>query len=180
MADPYLLPCACGRKTAVEPSQAGQNIECACGARVEVPTLGQLRQLERAEPPRDERDREKPAWTNSHRVAVVGWLVLAFALAWAVALVRGRPVPPRDQIDLAAARAFFESRLADTAPAKTLDAWDFFRKAGLNQIPESAEKAYRDAAIRFRFSVGGCTLLTILGLGLIGAASYAGRRLNAD
>ncbi len=42
----YLLPCSCGEKVAVESTQAGQDILCACGKTMEVPTMQGLRQLE--------------------------------------------------------------------------------------------------------------------------------------
>ncbi len=46
----YLLPCSCGQEIPVESSQAGQEIRCACGALVEVPTLRDLSRLERTPP----------------------------------------------------------------------------------------------------------------------------------
>jgi hypothetical protein len=52
----YLLPCSCGRKVSVAFTQAGQEIQCACGAVLEIPTMRGLVQLERAptQPPTGE------------------------------------------------------------------------------------------------------------------------------
>lgn len=45
----YVLPCPCGQETAVEATQAGQEIRCACGAVLEIPSMRGLSELERAE-----------------------------------------------------------------------------------------------------------------------------------
>ena len=45
----YLLSCHCGRKTVVTRSQAGQEVLCACGNKLSVPTLRGLRELPPAE-----------------------------------------------------------------------------------------------------------------------------------
>ncbi len=48
MSTKHLLPCRCGKKIEVDVRQAGQTITCQCGAMVDVPTMRQVRQLERA------------------------------------------------------------------------------------------------------------------------------------
>ncbi len=44
----YLLSCDCGPEFTLNPSQAGQEIPCACGKSLSVPTLRGLSQLPRA------------------------------------------------------------------------------------------------------------------------------------
>ena len=48
MPTEYLLPCNCGEKTTVVPSQAGQNVTCQCGATLSVPKLREISLLELA------------------------------------------------------------------------------------------------------------------------------------
>ena len=50
MTAQYFLPCSCGQKVRVEPAQAGGQVTCACGAKLNVPTLRGLKQLEIALP----------------------------------------------------------------------------------------------------------------------------------
>jgi len=50
MTAQYFLPCSCGQKVRVEPAQAGGQVACACGAKLNVPTLRGLKQLEAAPP----------------------------------------------------------------------------------------------------------------------------------
>ena len=45
----YLLPCSCGRKMPVEPRQAGQSVDCACGESLEIPTMLAMSALEPAD-----------------------------------------------------------------------------------------------------------------------------------
>jgi hypothetical protein len=42
----YLLPCSCGEKIRVRTRNAGETVTCQCGARLQVPTIRGLRQLE--------------------------------------------------------------------------------------------------------------------------------------
>jgi hypothetical protein len=48
MSAQYLLPCSCGQTLRIEAAQAGEQIECACGKSVSVPTLREIRKLEPA------------------------------------------------------------------------------------------------------------------------------------
>lgn len=41
----YQLTCTCGRAIPVEVSQAGQTVQCSCGAKLEVPTMRLIRNL---------------------------------------------------------------------------------------------------------------------------------------
>lgn len=71
----YQLPCeACGKPTIVETSQAGQQIQCACGARIEVPSLRGIRELAPAEAADSQRKRK--SWTPGRGVSFAAGLVL--------------------------------------------------------------------------------------------------------
>lgn len=91
----YLLPCRCGRKITVDSTKAGRNVECECGAKLEVPTLGGMKKLERV-------SSEKPAvsrvkWAARQQVFLVGSLVMIVGLAVAGFFALRRPVPPPHQ-----------------------------------------------------------------------------------
>ena len=79
MKSRYILPCSCGKELPVDASQAGQEITCACGAKLEVPTMRKLTSLERLEP-----ESVVPAsgfkWSTRHAVILVGLLVTAVSL----------------------------------------------------------------------------------------------------
>ena len=93
MSAKYLLPCAsCGEKIPVEVAQAGQEIECKCGAGVSVPTMAGIRALQRAEPspgPQSPPSR----WEARHGVLLVGVVFTCAALcvtAWFYHVARPR------------------------------------------------------------------------------------------
>lgn len=73
----YLLPCVCGRTLRVSTTQAGESLSCACGARLIVPSLRELPQLEPA-PTRTRRTRGKRAWSRRQ-----GWILLGALIATA-------------------------------------------------------------------------------------------------
>ena len=49
MSAGYLLPCRCGKKSVVFTSQAGEQVACECGEKLDVPTLRGFSQLERGQ-----------------------------------------------------------------------------------------------------------------------------------
>jgi Domain of unknown function (DUF1922) len=76
----YLLPCTCGRRLTVTAAQAGDQLQCECGQRVEVPTLRHLAALEQVEDaPRRER-----TWGARQGLVFLGGTLIVLA---AVALV---------------------------------------------------------------------------------------------
>ncbi len=81
MSTKYLLPCSCGEKTAVETSQAGQDIPCRCGKTLRVPTMQGIRRLEPHFDPVDE-SKARPAGGPALALALLGLLLLAVGAAW--------------------------------------------------------------------------------------------------
>ena len=113
MSTRYLLPCiSCGKSIPVSPSQAGGAVNCECGARLEAPRLGEMRNL---------------ATDESVNPAVAGWsfrngvlsagLLIAGALAagagWFAAIEPDPPAPP----DADARIESVERQLDATPPA---------------------------------------------------------------
>jgi hypothetical protein len=93
VATRYLLPCRCGEKTAIETSQAGQQVRCRCGAALEVPTLRKIMAMEPLEP--GPGAATATAWGTRERVALLGVTGLVLALALVVVLMFQRPTMPR-------------------------------------------------------------------------------------
>jgi len=83
MATTYLLPCVCGQKLPVSATQAGESIQCTCGANLTVPSLSELADLELAPSTSARRKRRKRPWSKRQ-----GWILLgAFVVAAAVGLL---------------------------------------------------------------------------------------------
>jgi hypothetical protein len=66
MAACYYLDCSCGKRLRVEPRQAGSQLQCDCGATLEVPTLRGLQALPRAE---DRSEQAVAIWTVRQGIA---------------------------------------------------------------------------------------------------------------
>jgi hypothetical protein len=74
----YSLPCPCGKTVAIEVSQAGQRVNCACGQQLEVPTMREIRQLP---PLHDEAKTSPPRRLATGNWSVAQRLVFSFGLA---------------------------------------------------------------------------------------------------
>jgi hypothetical protein len=79
MTQQFLLPCACGQKLRVSNAQAGEQVSCVCGSRLNVPTLRGIRQLEVV--PAEANVRAAPGWSR-----VQGAMFAAGLLAAAIGL----------------------------------------------------------------------------------------------
>ncbi|NLY01941.1 MAG: hypothetical protein GXY83_38135 [Rhodopirellula sp.] len=89
MSEKYLLPCPCGRRLVVQPSQAGETIACPCGSQLEVPSMQAVRQLEIA---RTISNRgSAPGWGWRQAIMLLGALILVSALGLALYLHCVRP-----------------------------------------------------------------------------------------
>lgn len=75
MSQQYLLPCTCGQKLTISPSQAGGQVACSCGKVLSVPTLRGLRELDAA--PTAAPVQAKAGWSPLHGVFFAGGLVVA-------------------------------------------------------------------------------------------------------
>ncbi len=155
MTNEYLLPCDCGHSNRVGARQAGETIECACGARLDVPTMREMRRLE---PVVEGAARHKTAWGPRQGLAFLGLLVAALGLAaggYFYFIVTPRPT------DFAATQAQLDS----IGPADAWQYWKIVRKGiPLNLTGEAAEslEQARKARWGIRVSLG----LTAAGLAL--------------
>jgi hypothetical protein len=112
----YLVPCACGRRLAVDTGQAGESLVCDCGATVAVPTLRQLRQLPATR--EESAPVGGPAWGFRQGAITVSLLLAAVCLIVATASrMSERPVPT---IDPAARTSLVDRQVTAMTP---LDAW---------------------------------------------------------
>lgn len=92
MSTKYLLPCLCGRKIAIEVGQSGQTVSCTCGRRLDVPTMLQIRALERIEeecPPR-----VRLPWGVRQGLVLIGTLIVVASVCIATGLYLARPRLP--------------------------------------------------------------------------------------
>jgi hypothetical protein len=83
----YLLPCNCGQNVEVDASQAGLQVVCGCGAKLDVPTMRGLSQLRVAEAPAREASVSQAAWGPGQGSMFLGAVlaicgVIALALVW--------------------------------------------------------------------------------------------------
>jgi hypothetical protein len=85
----YLLPCSCGQEIPVELAQAGQEVRCACGIVLEVPTLQGLRALKRA--PVEVAARPRSTWGLRQQLLLVGAMITVASLVVAGYFYRNRP-----------------------------------------------------------------------------------------
>ena len=111
----YLLTCNCGNSLPVDVGQAGGQVVCSCGTRLEVPTLRNLRHLPAAPTIQPAASATWSARKGAIAVFLIGAIVLATASFWN--WLREPKIPvfePKAQAD------FVERSLNELTP---LDAW---------------------------------------------------------
>jgi hypothetical protein len=107
----YLLPCSCGKPTAVSSSQAGGAVVCAsCGATLEAPRLRDLQKLPTAGPAAA----AKGGWGARQGVLSAGLMLGGLLAGLAGWIAANEPAPPKP-FDAAARRSFVDQGL-DTLP----------------------------------------------------------------
>ena len=78
----YLLPCVCGRRIPVAASQAGEQLQCECGQKLEVPTLRHLAALDRLEQHEVAPRRDK-SWGARQGLVFLGASIISFSRVFA-------------------------------------------------------------------------------------------------
>jgi hypothetical protein len=166
---PYLLPCTqCDRKLTVDTSQAGEQIQCVCGASVEVPSLRGIRELEASQTvPGGPTPR---GWDVRRGVVFAVGAVIAFGGIVAVlfaGLGRLNAMPgERPKEDLG---PVFES-IDAMGPAETLETWTYVREQGLGPYRMSGYARVREVERQLgRIMVVGLGVI-VLGVLIIAAA----------
>jgi hypothetical protein len=101
----YLLPCEqCGEKQPIDASQAGEQLICTCGARLEVPSLRVIRGLETVG---DTAAARRSGWNPLRGMLfALGLLIAAVSLGFAgvaaIAWLRTEvPEPPAENLEMA-------------------------------------------------------------------------------
>lgn len=126
----YLLSCDCGKTVPVEMGQAGGQVTCTCGSRVDVPPLRQLRHLPRSTPAE-----ERPTgstWGVRQGVVAASLIVAAALLLWSTWVWAHEPTIPKFD---PAERAEIVERQIKT-PVGAWQAWiDFYRPMAERGIP---------------------------------------------
>lgn len=167
----YLLPCSCGQTVPVGASQAGGTVRCgACEASLEVPRLGELRDLPTAEPEKA----DTGGW--SFRLGVVScFLILAGLLAagggWFAATEPKEPEP----FDIAARMEAVETGVENMTPVELWQSYvNYYAPMGQFGIQEakSPQDAYTQQAIETHRRYRNLLLMSAGGLVLLSAITY--------
>jgi hypothetical protein len=125
----YLLTCACGKPVAVEIGQAGGQVRCECGARLDVPTLRRLRHL-----PVEPVAAPPASRTWQPRYGLVAALVaLAFVLGAACCGV-WLSEPRIERVDLEQAYQVALQRIDNMTPAEWWNLWNYRYRPELERV----------------------------------------------
>jgi hypothetical protein len=126
----YLLACECGQTQSVGVAQAGGQVVCACGNKLDVPPLRLLRHLP---PAADQPAATASAWSG-RKGAIAVCLILASLLA-ALSLWSRLTEPPLPKFDPTDHSEFFDQLLGHVTP---VDAW----KLWIDQYRPLAERGF--------------------------------------
>ncbi len=152
----YLLPCQCGRKTPVDSAKAGQTIECECGAKLEVPTLGGLKNLERVVTPKPA---TKTTWGPRQQVLLIGIIICATGLGIAGYFRHYRPLPPPRELRIELIPKHVES----LSLMQTLALWGALER-GLPEHSALEQQAYQKARDAYHRRAGVALFIAAVGL----------------
>lgn len=147
MSNARLLPCSCGRKVPVRPSQAGQTVRCACGAELRVPTWREIAALELQSV--HSASAVGAAWGWPERLLLLGVAALAVAVVLSAYLLLTRPIQPET--------ADIRRRVEGFSAAETRRAWRQMVALGLD--PWAEDPDWQRAMARFRLQIGATALL---------------------
>ena len=154
----YLLPCQCGRKTPVDSTKAGRTIECECGANLEVPTMGGLKNLQRVVDAK--RGGSAATWGPRQRVLLVGILICVTGLGIAGFLWNGLPKPPphEQRID-----ELIPQHVENLSLMQTLQLWGYLER-GLPEEMNPEDIRYRKAHQTYIRLTGVALFITAVGV----------------
>jgi len=175
MTQQFLLPCSCGQKVRVGIAQAGEQVACACGNRLAVPTMRGIRQLEPA--PADSLTKSAPGWSRVHGAifatgllaAAVGIVIIAmYGVRYAQAV--GFGVDRTDETIQAES-----ARIDKLTPIQALVEWtDTLREGiGVRETPPWVAVKGLLGVYRYWMTVGGIALAS--GLVLAVGSLFIGR-----
>ena len=173
----YLLPCECGKAMAIDTSQAGQQIACACGKLLEVPTLRGVRALEPA-PEATLTSRQTAEWGSSRGLIFAGSLIL-LVIGATVSFFGYDGLRATPNITREAETETFDKAMDDMSLDEVYETWKGIREQGLGERGQNVYVNIRSfRAGRQRVLATGIALCVFGLLGAIGA-TLGRRKLSA-
>jgi hypothetical protein len=164
----YLLPCECGKGIVIDASQAGQRIECSCGALLEVPTLRGVRELE---PVQAATSGSRPTadWDSTRGMIFAGSLLL-FVMGAAVVFFGYSGLQATPNITREAEVKLFDKVIDEMTLDEVYEAWKGIREHGLGEQGQNAYVNIRNFRTgRLRIIATGMVLCVVGLLGSLGA-----------
>jgi Domain of unknown function (DUF1922) len=113
----FLLPCACGRQLPVTAAQAGDQLQCECGQRLEVPTLRHLAAFERLEEAAPQRVK---SWGVRQGLVFLGASIIAIAAVCLLVLQLQKPEQIHEQL--------IQTNIEGMTPAEMWRAWPILER----------------------------------------------------
>ena len=161
----YLVPCtSCGQKQPIEANLSGLQATCACGARFTVPTLRELKELDR-EGDVGATQAEVESWPIHRAVILMGVLLILIGAITGGYLYANPPIePPPTSAGYEMITDFSKVRLAESIPI-----WDELLDGLMPNIDLPAHKAYQKVARDHKQWMGLSMAAACLGLVVIGA-----------
>jgi hypothetical protein len=144
----YLVPCSCGKSVAVDASQAGLQVRCACGNELEVPTMRGLRQLKTADvQPAGSQDRGS-TWGPRQGLMFLGACIAVIGAIAAAFVYNLRP-----QMDLQLDRAAVQADNQAMTLEQSWTEWERLR-LGLNEYTFTDSREFQTALNAHRLRLG--------------------------
>jgi hypothetical protein len=168
VSERYLLPCTCGRQTAIERRQAGQTISCACGASLQAPTLLDMSTLELAPP--ETAAPSGAGWGLVQQLRLLGIVLVLAAVGGGIWLFVAQPVSRFSTIDPERIREGCQKY----TPSQTWEAWEYMQQG----LDRRIDQSYAAAMSRFRMWQVVVGVTALCGAAMIGTAIAMGKGLK--
>mgnify|MGYP000386237537 CR=1 FL=1 len=157
MPSSYLLPCKCGRKHPVEPTQAGQQIPCDCGNLLAIPTLLEMRKLEPARAV--VADKNGTSWGVAQRTIVAGIVLCLVGVALVAYFWLRRPELPDDTT----IRRIVQQQVEAASPSELIWMWQTMRSEGLQPGRDKAVRSLLEWRRRYNLAMAGSCVVILAG-----------------
>ena len=163
----YLLPCECGNTTPIDTSQAGSSVVCACGRKLEVPSLRAIRELA---PLGNASEHRKSEWNPAAGLIFVSGLCIVllggasagFNHMHAAQLGNLEPPPAGDV-------AAWVAEIDDAPTEELFNIWNASRQSGLGD--HNLSPFVQARAVAQRYQTYRNTSLIVMAGGLFCAAT---------
>lgn len=132
---PYLLPCSCGSRIAVQKSQAGSRVECPhCQHSLEIPTirgLGQLEFVEESSTADIRKSRGSSRWTPLRGIIAATCFVLAIIGLGRASIYGVYRFANPTRFTVEDMYRDSEESFRELSPVETWDNWRYLQETGL-------------------------------------------------